>query len=67
MDATKTMENEALTAFSDMGVVVTELTEEEFAALREATLPGIQKLYVEEVGDEGQAIIDAFTAEIGQD
>ncbi len=66
MGATQDMEEVAMAAFADMGVTVTELTDDEFAALRDATLPGVEQLYVEEVGAEGQAIIDAFKAEMGQ-
>ncbi|MBM1218591.1 TRAP transporter substrate-binding protein [Ponticoccus sp. SC2-23] len=66
MDATESMEGEAMAAFAEMGITVTELTEEEFLALRDATLPGVEALYVQEVGAEGQAIIDALKAEMGR-
>lgn len=47
-----------------MGLTFVELAPEQRAAMREATLPGIRAWYLERTGEEGQAIYDAFVAEM---
>ncbi|WP_442638491.1 TRAP transporter substrate-binding protein [Roseicyclus sp.] len=61
---TQRQEVAALAAMREAGVTVVELTEEERAALRDATLPGIRDWYLSRTGAEGQAIYDAFVAEM---
>lgn len=67
LEKTEEMTEKALEAFDEQGLTVTELSDEEFAALREATLPGVEKFYVEQTGEDGQKILDAFKAELGMD
>jgi tripartite ATP-independent transporter DctP family solute receptor len=61
---TQRQEVAALAAMREAGVTVVELTEEERAAMRDATLPGIRDWYLARTGAEGQAIYDAFVAEM---
>ncbi|WP_174802247.1 TRAP transporter substrate-binding protein [Martelella limonii] len=64
-DKTDEMTSTAMDAFAKAGVAVHELSDEQYAALKEATLPGVEAFYVEQVGPEGQEIIDSFKAEMG--
>jgi C4-dicarboxylate-binding protein DctP len=63
-EETQRQEVAALAAMREAGVTVVELTEDERAAMREATLPGILDWYLARTGEEGQAIYDAFVAEM---
>lgn len=63
---TARQEQEHLELMRESGVEIIEVTEEERAAMREATLPGITSWYLERTGEEGQAILDAFVAEMEQ-
>lgn len=61
---TQRQEVAALAAMREAGVTVVEPTADERAAMREATLPGIRDWYLARTGAEGQAIYDAFVAEM---
>ncbi|MBM1144987.1 TRAP transporter substrate-binding protein [Alcanivorax sp. ZXX171] len=61
---TDEMEATALAAFDKAGIKIHELSEDQYAALKEATLPGVEAFYVDQVGSDGQAIIDALKAEM---
>ncbi|WP_164512350.1 TRAP transporter substrate-binding protein [Oceaniglobus ichthyenteri] len=63
-DETARQEKEYIELIRQGGVEVVEVSEDERAAMRDATLPGIKKWYLERTGDEGQAILDAFEAEM---
>ncbi|MGB3408282.1 MAG: TRAP transporter substrate-binding protein [Jannaschia sp.] len=63
-EETERQEISALAAMRDAGITVVEVTEEERAAMRDATLPGIRDWYLSRTGAEGQAIYDAFVAEM---
>jgi len=63
-DETARQEKEYLELIRQAGVEVVEVTDEERAAMRDATLPGIEAWYLERTGAEGQAILDAFRAEM---
>lgn len=56
----------ALPAFEARGIEIVTPTDEEWDEMRAAVLPGIEALYVEENGARGQAILDAFKAEIAR-
>lgn len=63
---TETMkqEEEAMADFEAKGLTIVEVTEEERTALRDAILPKVRAFYIETTGDEGQAIVEAFEAEM---
>ena len=63
-DETASQEVEYLELIEQAGVEIVEVSNAERAAMREATLPGIQAWYLERTGEEGQAILDAFEAEM---
>jgi tripartite ATP-independent transporter DctP family solute receptor len=54
----------ALPAFEDRGLTIVEPTPEEWNALRDAVLPGIERVYVERTGARGRALVDGLRAEI---
>lgn len=66
LEETLRQEEAALAAMREAGVTVVEVTEEERAAMRDATLPGIRDWYLARTGAEGQAVYDAFVAEMQQ-
>ncbi|WMS41409.1 TRAP transporter substrate-binding protein [Acuticoccus sp. MNP-M23] len=61
---TMKQEDEAMADFAKAGLTVVELTEEERNALRDAILPTVRQFYVETNGEEGEAIVGAFEAEM---
>ncbi|XWN30782.1 MAG: TRAP transporter substrate-binding protein [Devosia sp.] len=63
---TETMkqEEQAMADFKEEGLTIVEVSDEERNALREAILPTVRAFYVENTGDEGKAIIEAFEAEM---
>lgn len=63
LDETKRQEVADIDLMKEAGVEFVEITDEERAALREATLPGIRAWYLERTGEEGKAILEAFDAE----
>jgi C4-dicarboxylate-binding protein DctP len=64
LDATKAQEVSARATMEAAGMVFVEVTEEERAAMREIVLPGIRDWWLAQTGDEGQALLDAFVAEM---
>jgi len=58
------IENVALPAFEARGLTVVRPTTEQWNTLRDAVLPGIERLYVERTGARGQALLDGLAAEI---
>ncbi|WP_162801354.1 TRAP transporter substrate-binding protein [Azospirillum brasilense] len=62
---TEEMTGQAMTAFKERGVTVTELSDAEYQTLRETTLPGLEKFYVAKAGAPGREILDGFKSELG--
>lgn len=62
---TEEMTEQAMTAFKERGVTVTELSDAEYRKLREATLPELEKFYVAKAGAQGKEILDSFKSELG--
>ena len=56
----------ALPAFEARGLEITRPTDEEWEEMRAAVLPGVEALYIRDNGARGQAILDAFKAEIAR-
>ena len=56
----------ALPAYEARGLEITRPTDEEWDEMRAAILPGIEALYIRDNGARGQAILDAFKAEIAR-
>jgi len=56
----------ALPAFENSGLEISRPSSQEWTRMQEAVLPGIEKFYVQENGALGQAILDAFRAEIAK-
>lgn len=56
----------ALPAFESRGLEISRPSNEERERMRAAVLPGIEEFYVRENGARGQAILDAFKAEIAK-
>ena len=54
----------ALPAYEARGLEITRPTDEDWDEMRAAILPGIEALYIRDNGARGQAILDAFKAEI---
>ena len=54
----------ALPAFRDRGLTIVEPTPEDWNAMRDAVLPGIERVYVERTGERGRALVDGLRAEI---
>lgn len=61
---TAKQEVQAMEDFKDRGLTIVELTDDERAALREATLPKVRAFYIEKNGDQGKEIVEAFEAEM---
>lgn len=64
LDETVKVEEKALTTFADQGIKITELTDEQRTALRDATLPKVKELYTKTNGDRGQEMIDLISGAI---
>ena len=56
----------ALPAFEARGLEISRPSDENWQRMRDAVLPGIERLYVEQNGARGQAILDAFEVEIAK-
>ncbi len=54
----------ALPAFEDRGLTIVAPTPVEWNALRDAVLPGIERVYVGRTGERGRALVDGLRAEI---
>ena len=65
LDETNKQEEQAMADFEAAGVTIVPVSEEERAELRDAILPTVEAFYVETTGEEGQEVLDAFKAEIG--
>lgn len=61
---TQKQEEKAMADFEAQGLTIVEVSEEERAALREAILPAVRAFYIETTGGEGEAIVEAFEAEM---
>ena len=62
---TEEMTKTAIADFEKRGVVFNTLTDAEFKALREATLPGVEAFFLKQTGDRGKAHLEAFKTELG--
>ncbi|HEX9877237.1 MAG TPA: TRAP transporter substrate-binding protein [Gammaproteobacteria bacterium] len=60
------IENVALPAFEARGLTTTTPTREQWNRMRDAVLPGIERLYVEHNGAGGQALLDSVRAEVAK-
>jgi TRAP-type C4-dicarboxylate transport system substrate-binding protein len=61
-----TIENIALPAFAARGLTITTPTPEQWWQMRDAVLPGIERLYVEQNGARGQALLTTLRTEISK-
>lgn len=66
VDETVRMIEQALTAFTEEGMQIIELSEAQTAVLRAATLPGVKATYVEGTGDTGMRLLRAIEVEIAE-
>lgn len=57
-------EQQAMPAFVASGTEIRELSSENRAILRDALLPGVEQRYLQETGERGAAILEAFRQEI---
>lgn len=64
-DLTYSIIEKAKEAFTASGMQIVEISDENFNALRDDVLPGIEAFYVEENGDEAAAILAGFKKELG--
>lgn len=64
LDATMAQEVSARADMEAAGMTFVEVTEEERAAMRDIVLPGIRDWWLAQTGEEGQALYDAFVAEM---
>jgi len=58
------IENVALPAFEARGLTITAPSREQWNRMRDAVLPGIERLYVEQNGARGRALLEAVESEI---
>jgi len=58
------IENVALPAFTARGLTITTPTRAQWNHMRDAVLPGIERLYIQQNGARGQALLDALKTEI---
>lgn len=65
VDKINEMTATGMEAFKKAGVEIYDMPEAELVKLRDASLPGVEKVYVEKNGEEGRAILEAFKKEIG--
>ncbi|MBJ3774955.1 TRAP transporter substrate-binding protein [Acuticoccus mangrovi] len=65
-DETMKQEEEAMADFKAKGMTIVELTDAERDALRDAILPRVRQFYIDSTGPEGQAIVEAFEAEMAE-
>jgi len=56
----------ALPAFADSGLLIHDLNDEDREMMRAQVLPGIERVYIEQTGARGRAILDAFNIEIAK-
>ncbi|MCH2556553.1 MAG: TRAP transporter substrate-binding protein [Alcanivorax sp.] len=56
----KMIDEKALPAIRESGTEVVEVSDENFAAMRDQVLPGVKQFYIQQNGDRGKAIVDAF-------
>lgn len=61
---TQKQETEAMADFEAEGLTIVKVSDEERAALRDAILPTVRAFYIETTGSEGEAIVEAFEAEM---
>ncbi len=59
-------EQQAMPAFVASGTEIRELSNENRAILRDALLPGVEQRYLQETGERGAGILEAFRQEIAK-
>ncbi|PZX36758.1 C4-dicarboxylate-binding protein DctP [Roseinatronobacter thiooxidans] len=64
LESTMEQEESARAEMEASGMTFVELTDEERAAMRDIVFPGIRDWWLAQTGDEGQALLDAFMAEM---
>jgi C4-dicarboxylate-binding protein DctP len=62
--ATQAQEVAALDKMRAAGITIVDVTPEERAAMREIVFPGVRDWWLAQTGAEGQALLDAFEAEM---
>jgi len=67
VEKTEELEKTGLASMKQAGVDVIDLDEDQIAALRKDALPAAKKAYLDETGDQGQAVLSAVSAEISRD
>ena len=60
------IESKALPAFEKSGIKIVEVSKEDFDDMKANVLPGVEKFYVEQNGERGKAILEAFKAELSK-
>jgi C4-dicarboxylate-binding protein DctP len=59
------IDSKAMGAFEKSDMKVVDVSEEDFADMRNRVLPGVEKFYVDQNGARGQDILDTFKKELG--
>jgi C4-dicarboxylate-binding protein DctP len=54
----------AMGAFKAAGMEVVEVSQADFAEMKAKVLPGVEEFYVEQNGDRGRKILEAFKKEM---
>lgn len=65
VEATYRLVDKALDAFSKSGMQVVNVPKADIEAMQQKVLPGIEKFYVEQNGERGREILQAFKKELG--
>jgi tripartite ATP-independent transporter DctP family solute receptor len=60
------IDSQALPAFAANGMAIHNLNDEDREIMRARVLPGIERVYLEQTGVRGRAILDAFNNEIAK-
>lgn len=66
LDETARVEALAMQSFKDQGVQIVVLSEEQRAALRDATLPPVRELFLAKTGERGKEVLSRIEAEIAK-
>lgn len=67
VDETIKAEAKAMKGMKDAGVQIVELTPEQRAGLRDATLPKVKAFFINKNGEKGKQLLDNIEAEISKD
>lgn len=64
IEETLSVEERAMEAFKEQGMEIIELSDDQLNALRDATLPRVREVFIQQTGERGSAILEAVEAEI---